>query len=243
MRAIRFLALLPLAACSPAKEAETGARAVPTTGGGSTRGFAVTDFTGVALRGPDHVAIRVGGGFSVRAEGPGAELDRLDITRVGGTLKISRKQYKGIDWGSYQPVRITITMPRVTDAEIAGSGDMVIDRVAGDAFAGASAGSGDLSIGALTTGSATLKIAGSGDMRLKGKVDRLSIAIAGSGSVDAAGLKAADAKVSIAGSGTVKADVNGPATVDLMGAGDIDLGRNARCTTAQMGSGRVTCGR
>ena len=242
MRAFALLAAVPLAACSFHSD-DSDRPGVAGSGSGTTRTFAVADFTGLALRGSDDVDVRVGTGFSVRAEGPSKELDKLRIERVGDTLRIGRKNQSGFNWGNNDDdVKVFVTMPMVNAAAIAGSGDMTIDRVEGQRFDGDTAGSGNLTVSALAVRTAKLAIAGSGNMTLKGSADRLDISIAGSGDVDASGVKATGASVSVAGSGGVRADVTGTASVSVMGSGDVDLGKGAKCSTTKMGSGTVTCG-
>ena len=241
MRLLMLAAVLPLVACSPGSDHDSKP-GVAGSGTGTTRTYAVTDFTSVDLRGADDVDVRVGSGFSVRAEGPSEILDRLSINRDGDTLKIGRINSSGINWSSKGKVTVYVTMPRIAEASLAGSGNFTIDRVEGQEFEGEIAGSGNLSIAALAVQTAKFDIAGSGNTKVAGTAKRLSIEIAGSGDVDAAGVKAEGADVSIAGSGNVKADVTGPAKINLMGSGDVNLGQGARCTTSKMGSGRVTCG-
>lgn len=241
---LAILAALPLAACSFTSNDHDSAPGVAATGSGSARTFAVSDFTDVELRGSDDVDVRVGSGFSVRAEGPSEELDKLKIDRKGDALRIGRVDGKGLGWisGAKAKVKIYVTMPRIASANIAGSGSMAIDRVEGQQFEGNTAGSGDLTIAALTLDKAEFNIAGSGGMKLAGTVRDLSANIAGSGDIDAAGLKASEADVSIAGSGSVKAAVNGSAEVSILGSGDADLGKGAKCSVSKIGSGSATCG-
>ena len=240
MRVLPFLIAVPLAACSFNSDASPPGDSGPR----ATRSFAIADFTGVALRGSDDVDVRVGSGFSVRAQGPRSELDKLEIVREGDTLRVGRKKnLGGFSWGSKQDrVKIFVTMPRIVAAQIAGSGNMAIDRVAGARFDADAAGSGDLSIGALAVPQAKLAVAGSGNITAKGAVERLAIDVAGSGNVAARGLKARGATVSIAGSGDVTADVSGEARVSMVGSGNVDLGPAAHCTTTKVGSGEVRCG-
>lgn len=237
MRPYLMALLIPLAACGNGDEESAG---VAGTGSGDARSFAVADFTQVTLRGPDDVDVRVGSAYSVRATGPEAMLARLRIERVGDTLRIGRQ--RGVSWNKGGNVRINVTMPRIAGAEIAGSGDMTVDRAEGPRFDGAIAGSGDLTVVALQTGEAKLSIAGSGSVKAGGRTDRLGVDIAGAGDVEAGGLTAADATVSIAGSGNVRATVNGAAKVSIVGSGDVDLGSGARCQVSKMGSGTVRCG-
>jgi hypothetical protein len=241
MRTLLIGLLLPLAACSVATSGggeDDGLPGIAAQGAGNTRTFAATDFTVVDLRGADDVDVRVGPGFSVRADGDAAVLDRLKISKEGATLRIGR--IRGQSSGG--EARIFVTMPRMTAATIAGSGDMTVDRVQVADFKGAGAGSGGLSVAALEAERADLSLAGSGDIRIGGTAKQLKVNIAGSGDVDAGGLKAREAEVSIAGSGSVRADVEGPAKVSVMGSGDVDLGGKAQCMTSKMGSGSVRCG-
>ena len=239
MRSASLIALLALAACSPAKDREPG---VAATGGGTARIYEVAGFTGVALRGSDDVDVRVGSGFSVRAEGPAAELDTLRIVRDGDVLRIGRKASFVFEWGETAHVKIFVTMPRITTADLTGTGDLAIDRVEGERLRVTSKGSGDIAIGALSVESADLSLSGTGTLTAKGSAHQLKIDLSGSGDVDAPELKAARATVSVAGTGDVHASVDGPAQVSVTGTGDVDLGPGARCTTSNTGTGEVRCG-
>ncbi len=244
MRAITLAILLPLAACGNFSGDFGGGDdktpGVAGTGSGNARSYAVADFTRVALRGPDDVDVRVGSGFSVRAEGDAKVLEKLKIEKVGETLKVGR--VRGFSWGSDKGAKIYVTMPRIMAAALAGSGDLTVDRAESARFTADLAGSGDLTVSTIAAQSADLSIAGSGGLHAGGTADALKVDIAGSGDVDASGLTATRANVSIAGSGSVTAIVNGPAKVSIMGSGDVDLGPKARCETSKMGSGTVRCG-
>lgn len=238
MRPLLLASLLPLAACQFAGADDAG---IAGTGSGSQRTFPVAGFTAIELAGADDVDVRVGGGFSVRAEGPAAQLATLRIERKGDTLAIGRR-WNGISLGRGDKVMLHVTLPRLTGASIAGSGTMNVDRVQGAGFKADIAGSGTLAVAALAVDKAEVDLAGSGSLQAAGTAKALGIDITGSGRIDAAGLAAGSASVSIAGSGDVRATVDGPATVAIMGSGDVDLGPRARCTTTRMGSGSVRCG-
>ena len=240
MRTIAIALLTGLSACSLNFGDDVKGPGVTGRGGGTTRVFAVEDFSGVALKGADNVDVRVGAGFSVRAEGPSDELDKLRIARDDDTLSVGRRQ--GMSWGRHDPVRIIVTMPRLAAAMVAGSGDLRVDRVEGSAFAGSIAGSGNLAIGTVALDTMTVKVAGSGTMTAAGSVASVAVDLAGSGDFDAKRLVAREADVKIAGSGSVNVAVDGPASVRVMGSGDVDLGPKATCDVKKMGSGSVRCG-
>jgi len=243
---MNFLALgliVPLAACSFSWNGDDEGSGVAAAGSGTTRTYQVTGFNEIDLRGSDDVDVRVGTGFSIRAEGPSDQLDRLKIGRDGETLTIARKNGANFGWSKGRKVKVYVTLPRLTDAAVSGSGTMAVDRVEGGMFKGGIAGSGDLDIGAIRVDTASFSVAGSGSARASGTVRALKVEIAGSGDVDAAKVRAQSADIEIAGSGGVRAVVDGPAKVAMMGSGDVDLGPNSRCTITKMGSGSVRCGR
>lgn len=240
MRTIALALLIPLAACGWSSDDDVPG--VAGSGSGNERRYAVADFTGVDQRGPDDVDIRVGSGFSVRAEGDEKVLGRLKIAKDGDRLLITREGSM-MSWGSTSgAAKIFVTMPRVEAVRSAGSGDVAIDRIEGAGFDGSIAGSGSMALGRVALDKLELSIAGSGSVTAAGETQALNVNIAGSGDVDAAALRAARADVNIAGAGDIRATVNGPAKVAIMGAGNVDLGPQAKCDVTKMGAGSVRCG-
>ncbi|MGU3317213.1 head GIN domain-containing protein [Sphingomonas sp. M6A6_1c] len=214
---------------------------VTPTGSGTTRSYAVADFSNIDLTGSDEVEVRAGKAFSVRAEGKPEDLDTLRIAKDEATLEIGRK--RSFRWGHGGKVTVYVTLPRLAQASVTGSGTMAVDRVAGDAFKAEVTGSGDLNIAALTADRVEVSIAGTGNVRAGGAVKELTVEVAGTGSLDAAGLRVARADVSVNGTGDVRAAVSGTAKVQVAGTGDVDLGAAARCTVSNTGTGSVRCGR
>jgi hypothetical protein len=233
---------LPLGACHASWERDGKGHRVQESGPAAARTYAATGFTAVDLRGSDDVDIKIGEAFSVRAEGGAKILDRLDIRVDGTTLRIGRKDSDNWGWHSGDNgAKISITMPRLTSASVAGSGNLTADRAEGD-FTADVAGSGNLKVGEVKGGAVKLDIAGSGNITVAGTATSLDADTAGSGDIDARGLTATSAKVSIAGSGNVRGTVNGEAQVSIMGSGDVDLGGGAKCKVSTMGSGDAHCG-
>lgn len=213
---------------------------VQPSGSGGTRSFDVAGFTGVSLRGADDVEVKTGPAFAVTAEGDSALLDRLEIRKDGDVLRIGRKDGDW-KWGGNKGAKVTVTLPRLTSADVAGSGNMTVDRAEGD-FDGSIAGSGNLSIAQLAGGKADLSIAGSGDLRIAaGQANEIDASIAGSGDIDAPALKAARGDLSIAGSGNIRAQITGEADISIVGSGDVELTGGAKCSVSKMGSGSARC--
>ena len=204
----------------------------------SARTYPLTGFTAVESSGPDRVVVRVGPDFGVRAEGPADVLANLVVAAEGRRLTIARERSFN---APSEPATIYVTLPTLTAAGVRGSGEITVDRVAGDEVTGTVAGSGDLVIGRVEVGVLTLNIGGSGQAKVAGTAGRLEVTSAGSGDVDADRLVATEAQVTVQGSGGVQATVNGPATVSVIGSGDVDLGEGAQCRTTVQGSGAVRC--
>ena len=232
-----LLALLPLAACSGNARSE----GTPPSGTGGNRTFAVDGFTGVDAAGPDDVDVRVGSGFSVRAEGDPKILDKIEIVKEGDTLKVRRKEHS-FSWGiNSKGAKVYITMPRMVAASTTGSGDMTVDHIDGEKFQASATGSGDLNIGSLGVQAVDLSITGSGSVGAAGTAKTGSFSVTGSGDITAPKLSLGQASVNVMGSGGVSAAVNGAANVNMMGSGDVTLTGGAKCTTSKMGSGDVSC--
>jgi len=243
MRILMITAFLPLMACHASWDHDGGGKVAQSGGTPAARTYDATGFTGVDLRGPDDILVKTGDTFSVRAEGDSKALDQLEVRVVGNELRIGRKDSEHGWWGNHgddKGVKIYVTLPHLTSASVAGSGNLDADRGEGD-FKAAVAGSGDLNVAALAGGAVALDLAGSGNLKVAGTATSFKASIAGSGDIDAKGLSATSAKVSIAGSGSVTGTVSGDADVALLGSGDAELTGGAKCKVSSMGSGEARC--
>ena len=211
----------------------------------ASRSFALSDFDQVALRGSDDVNVMTGKDFAVSATGPQSSLDQLEIVVEDGVLKIGRKSGSSwhIGWSRNggKGVKVTVTMPVIRGAKLAGSGDMTVDRAAVDAFMASLAGSGNLNVGNVQATTVALDLAGSGDLMIGGRTKRVDISSAGSGDISAKTLEAETVEISLAGSGNASARATGSASVSLMGSGDVQITGTSQCKTSKLGSGSVTC--
>lgn len=235
-------AALPLGACHASWEHhDNSGHAAQSSGPGAVRSYAATGFTGVDLRGSDDIHVKIGPTFAVQAEGNPKLLDQLDIRVDGETLRVGRKDHEGWNWSHDDSAKITVTMPRLLRASVAGSGNLDADAAEGD-FDASVAGSGNLKVTQIKGGAVALSVAGSGDLQVAGSAAKLTANTAGSGDIDAKGLTATSASVSIAGSGSVRGTVNGEASVSIIGSGDADLGGGAHCKVSSVGSGDARCG-
>jgi Putative auto-transporter adhesin, head GIN domain len=229
-----ILPALLLSACGVAESATSGPNGI--------RSFNVSGFDKVELAGSDDVRVISGPSFSVQATGPEKTLDRLKIEVDGSTLSVGRKSRSwSMGWNNDDGALITITMPTIKGASLAGSGNMDIDQVETAEFEANLAGSGNLMVKSAQVDKLGVSLAGSGDVTLAGATKMIDISIAGSGNVQAKGVNAIDASISIAGSGNVDARASGAASISMVGSGDVNIQGTANCKTSKMGSGEVRC--
>ena len=212
-------------------------------GPATTRNFQVGGFDRLEVAGPYEVTVATGGAPAVRASGGERAIERLVVEVEGRTLKIHSKKRSGMSfgWSRSHPVKLTVTVPSLSAAGIAGSGDISVDKVSGDLFEGDIAGSGGLRVGQVDVKRLKVGIAGSGNFSGVGRATVAEYDIAGSGDLNAPGLIAETASVSIAGSGNVTAQATGTAKVDIAGSGNVRMTGGAKCSVSKAGSGNVAC--
>ena len=207
------------------------------------RGFEVGAFERIALEGSHDVVVTVGGAPSVRAEGSERAIERLEVVVEDGELHIRSRQRSGwLSFGSQRSATVHVTVPALSGATVAGSGEISIARVEGEAFEGHIAGSGELEIADLRVRAASFTIGGSGHVRAGGIADRTEVAIGGSGDVDLSGLRSRTAAVRIGGSGNARLHATETADVRVAGSGNVEVTGGARCSVEKHGSGNVRCG-
>ena len=237
-----LLSNLALVACNmsaDAQEADRGDR-----GGGpvTQRSFDLAGFDAVGLAGSPNVLVTVGGAHSVRAEGDAETLDRLELRVEDGTLKIGTKKGSwSVGWTNRARTIIHVTVPALRGVSVAGSGDIRVDRVQGEAFEASVAGSGDIELAQLQVGSANFSVAGSGNIKARGTAQQASASVAGSGDIDAGALQSRTATASVMGSGDVRLAATETANISIMGSGDVYVSGPARCSINKRGSGEVHC--
>lgn len=207
-----------------------------------SRSYALGGFDRVAVAGPYEVQVRTGSAHSVQATGGERGIERMIVEVKDGALRVhSRKRDGWFGSNRSGKVQLTVTVPSLRGADIAGSGSIAVDRISGESFEGEIAGSGDLRLGQVEVNRLKMGIAGSGEIRAAGRAREAEYEIAGSGHISAAKLLAESADISIAGSGNISGHATGTASVDIAGSGNVALTGGAKCAVSKTGSGNVTC--
>lgn len=231
--------LMLLSACGAANGETTGNDQAP-----SRRSYPLAGFDRVELKGSDDVEIRRAAQFSVEATGSARTLDALDLRVENGALLVSRKSGSQWSWSKDRGAKISITLPVLRAAKVAGSGAMQADASGNTAdFTGSITGSGDLQITGLAAAATSLSLAGSGDLQASGSTRSLTLALAGSGDLDSHALASEQLSVTLTGSGDIDARTSGAASAALTGSGDIRITGTDQCQSRKIGSGDISCTR
>jgi hypothetical protein len=233
---ILVAAALAVGACSAGK-AESGGPVV-------SRAFPVGSFDKIEVAGPFDVAVTTGGQPAVSARGSAGLVDKMVVKVDGSTLKIhpeKRSGWFGKSGWSGAKAKVTVSVPMLDGAAVAGSGDLQVDRVDGSSFAGEVAGSGNLRLAQLRVQNLKLEIAGSGNVQAAGQATEARYEIAGSGDIQASRVTTQQARAEIAGSGKIEAHAARNAQIDIAGSGNVRITGGGKCTISKAGSGNVDC--
>lgn len=177
---------------------------------------AVGKVEGVEVNGSVIVDVRVGPAPSLAVEADGNLLPFIRTEVRGDRLVVEKTR----SFRTNNPVRVTYTVPRLTDVRHSGSGQLTVEGLNGAPL--------------------LVQQSGSGSLLLTGRVANLDATLNGSGSIDAATLQGADANLTVNGSGRVNVGrVQGErVTANLNGSGQLRVAGMTRSLTARSsGSG------
>ena len=231
-----LLAAAAVAGCHPGHE-----------DGGATvsKSYSVGNFSAIEVAGPYDVEVRTGSNPSISATGSERLLERTEVEVKGDKLVIHPEHNHSFfswGWSHHGNAHFVVTVPQLSGATIAGSGDIRVDKASGAGFEGTVTGSGSINVASLAVQQLKLSIAGSGGIKAgTGTAQSAKYDVAGSGDIDAGAVQASGLDVTIAGSGGIKAHSSGNANVSIMGSGDVDISGGAKCNVSKAGSGNVRC--
>ncbi|WP_020656239.1 head GIN domain-containing protein [Massilia niastensis] len=177
---------------------------------------AVAALPALEVSGAMRVEVRVGPAPSLVVEADSNLLPLIRTETRGDTLKV----YSDSQLRSRNPIRITYTVPRLSEVRASGSGQVDVRDLNGAPL--------------------DVRKSGSGEVRLAGNVDSLNARVSGSGVIDATALHSASADLDMSGSGRVSVgEVRGDyARVNVSGSGRLEAKGVVRSLNARVsGSG------
>lgn len=231
---------LSTTACSRTDESPAADAAARSTQDWST----LRDFTEIDATGPDNVAVTIGTGFAVRADGDAKAVADLDIRVKDGKLVIGRKSKGDWTWGRKdgdKGATVHVTMPAIAAAALTGAGDFDLDKAQGDRLDLALTGAGDFRIGTAALKTLSADITGAGSIKIAGTADTAKLSITGVGDIDAEALKVGNAEIDVLGAGDIDIASDGRVAISIMGPGDVTVKGKAQCTTSGTGPGEARC--
>ena len=178
----------------------------------------VAALTGLDVGGSMIVEVRVGGAPSLVVEGDSNLVHLVQTETRGSTLHIGTEGRLR----SSTPLKVTYTVPRLTELNAGGSGHVTVRDLKGDPL--------------------DVRQGGSGVTRLVGEVAELDARVSGSGKIDAGELRAGSARLAVSGSGRLNVgQVRGDyARATVSGSGLVQAsGAVQRLNVSVSGSGSV----
>lgn len=193
-------------------------------------------FDGVKLAFSGNVLLTQGNTQKVVVEAQQNIIDNIVREVKNGTwrLKFEKNVRK------HEKVNVYITIPRLTNAYVSGSGNLKTTNHfsdLGDVEMGVS-GSGNLALD-LAANDIDCGISGSGNVHLEGTADELKLSVSGSGNISAYDLMAGNVDVSISGSGNAEVHAKSDLEVSVSGSGDVRYKGSPSVNTRVSGSGKV----
>lgn len=214
---------------------------VPAQVAAAERTFVAVDFDEIRVIGPHAVTVVASRATTVRGSGNREALDALLVESRNRILTI-RTAGATVSDAERQPVRITVTAPRLRAIRLNGAGAVRVAELRGTQVEASVSGGGTISVASVMADAAALKLSGSGSLSASGRVQSLDVTLRGSGSIAAPELQSSDLKLVAAGPGAVALSASRSAAVTASGAGTIAIGGRASCTIDNRGIGVVTCG-
>lgn len=195
-------------------------------------------FHAVAVSIPGTVELIQGGNEGIQVEADDNLLPVIETIIDNGELQI--RIAKGIQVAGSSRIRVTVHAAMVDSLSVAGSANLLANRLQTTRLEARIAGSGNITIRDLQNERLSVSIAGSGDFEARGAGQAVDASIAGSGNLRAPNFSTQSAKVSIAGSGNATVWVRKTLTVSIVGSGDVRYyGEGALQGTNVVGSGQI----
>ena len=194
-------------------------------------------FDGVSLGFHGDIYITQGSSQKVEVEAQQNIIDNIKLEVKSGVWRVNFEN----NVKNAKPVKVYITMPKLTKASVSGSGNLVsTGKFTGVGHLETSvSGSGnvDLNVDAQSVDGG---ISGSGEIELEGSAGSMDMGISGSGNIHAKNFEVGNISISISGSGNANVFVKESLQASISGSGDIRYRGDAAKVKARVsGSGDV----
>jgi hypothetical protein len=229
-----LLLTLLLIAAAPAVRAET----VEGNGRAASETRNTGEFNAIGLSGGMALKLRQGSPASVVVHGDSNLLPLIE-TVIEGDKLLKLRLKRAVSVRNHVPLLIEVVAPQVQAVASAGSGNIEIDTMKAPRLSLSIKGSGNLRAKDLNTGDLAISIAGSSGLTLAGQSSRMAIEVSGSGNIDASELRCDDVTVGIAGSGDAVVHASRKLVASIAGSGAIRYSGDPSVQQSVAGSGSV----
>lgn len=170
-----------------------------------TQNLELSGFEEIEVEGVFELDVTVGGDFSVRISGAPETIGDLEATVENGALVLSQDDDIVIGRGKLgkQGMTAVITLPVLTEIEIAGVADGQVRGVDAEEF--------------------RADLAGVGDLVISGDCGRLDAQVSGVGELNARALECRDADIVVSGVGSASVYASESVDASVSGIGSIDI--------------------
>jgi hypothetical protein len=219
----------------------------------------VPQFHSISFGIPGVLYLKQGDVQSLQLEGDKDDLNDIETEVVNGQLRIKVEDHRWFDWKFRNDVNVYITVPKIDEVSLGGSGKVVGDtRIQSDDLRLSVSGSGNMELDVVSDGlkldvsgsgkmdlkvnasSVDQHISGSGGITLSGNAKSADLDISGSGRLDASGLDVGSYHISISGSGKCDISVRDAIEASISGSGSVYYkGSPDRVISKVSGSGKV----
>lgn len=184
------------------------------------------DIDSVWITGSGELEISQGEKTELLLRGDQDDLDKVPYYTRGNTLVLgaSREHKKA----SFSGVKFKLTVPRLEEARVSGSGDMYIQPLEVDRIRILVEGLGDVKVFSLKADQAALRVAGSGDIQAAElSVSVLEMVVSGSGDIAVGELRTDVVETTISGSGDIRVKKSleraGIVEINIAGGGEVNM--------------------
>lgn len=198
--------------------------------------------TRVEIDGPGTLVVRQGNDEGLTITTDDNILETIETEVDEGELSISYDRSGFLTLSRIRPsedILFELTAPAVTEIEVNGTADVVIDGFQADRLAVEVNGTGDPNLAGLVLAELDVAIAGSSTFEAAGTVERQTIEIDGSGSYRAEFLTSRETVIDIDGSGDATVNVRDTLDVEIDGRGTVEYIGSPTVTDDISGDGEV----
>jgi hypothetical protein len=184
------------------------------------RTFDLRNFDRVNIGSALQIDIRQGGTFRVEAEGTQSDLDDLEASVSGGTLKVQFKE--GRRWSNRQErVRLAITMPTVRGLDLSGATQSTVEGFDNLNEVDLNISGASSSRISLSAKKINLDLSGASSVTLTGKASQMNGDVSGATSFRASEFEVTNARLEVSGASTAKLYVTGGLVAEASGASSV----------------------